>query len=261
MLPVPGEARPGEVLGVGAARRGSRLHELRFGPVAGDSSRSPRRLLHVVGDSGATDDPGHERLTSLADVLLDLDGEDLDPDEVLVEELHDALQLGRDDIGDEEEPELAGREVTRGPLPELIDGVGRLGLGAMAGQPRSWRTSSSGVAPSGRGRSSKSCRSCCARPVRDDVGRVVEHLADDLAADAGVGAALHLDERRDRVLVDEEVVERPPGPAALGIGDAGLAGDEEPAARLARSHLVAGEEVRVVREELLEDRLKEVALL
>ena len=72
------------------------------------------------------------------------------------------------------------------------------------------------------------------RPVDDCVRRVVEHLAHDLPSDAGIGAALHLDKRRHRILVDEEMIERPPRLATLGIRDASLAVDEEPAARLAR---------------------------
>src|SRR5262249_23100513 len=47
------------------------------------------------------------------------------------------------------------------------------------------------------------------RPVRHRVGGVVEHLADDLAADAGVAAPLDLDQRGDGVLVEEQVVEGP----------------------------------------------------
>jgi uncharacterized membrane protein len=53
------------------------------------------------------------------------------------------------------------------------------------------------------------------RPVDDRVGSVVEHLADHLAPDAGVGAAFDLHDGRDRVLVEEEVVHRPPPGAPL----------------------------------------------
>ena len=43
-------------------------------------------------------------------------------------------------------------------------------------------------------------------PVDHRVCRVIEHLADDLAPYAGVGAALDLHDGRDRVLVEEKVV-------------------------------------------------------
>ena len=44
-------------------------------------------------------------------------------------------------------------------------------------------------------------------PEPGRVGRVVEHLPDDLASQPGVALALHLHQRRDAVLVHEEVVE------------------------------------------------------
>lgn len=45
--------------------------------------------------------------------------------------------------------------------------------------------------------------------------RLREHLSDDFAADARVGAAFSLDEGRDTVFVEEEVVDAPPRP---GVG-------------------------------------------
>src|SRR5262249_41879059 len=54
-------------------------------------------------------------------------------------------------------------------------------------------------------------------PVDDRVGGVVEHLADDLTTNAGVAAPLDLDQRRNRILVEEQVVQRPPvAPCFLG---------------------------------------------
>jgi len=55
------------------------------------------------------------------------------------------------------------------------------------------------------------------------VGRVLEELFHHLAPDAGVGAALDLDERRRAVSVSEEVVDAPPlGPRRF-VGEALLA--------------------------------------
>lgn len=60
-------------------------------------------------------------------------------------------------------------------------------------------------------------------PVRQRVGRVVEHLSDDFSADPGVGASLYLHERRNPVVVKEEVVDAPAVRSILLGGDAELA--------------------------------------
>jgi hypothetical protein len=83
------------------------------------------------------------------------------------------------------------------------------------------------------------------RPIGDGVGRIVEHLSHHLAADAGVAAALDLDQGRHSVLVEEEVVKRQIVGAVLSDRDSNLAGDRQPAARFAFVDLVAGQQVGV----------------
>ena len=67
------------------------------------------------------------------------------------------------------------------------------------------------------------------RPIDDAVRRVVEQLSDHLAPDPRVVAALDLDQRWHRLLVYEEVVERPAAATRLPIGDADLPLHEKPA--------------------------------
>jgi hypothetical protein len=43
-------------------------------------------------------------------------------------------------------------------------------------------------------------------PVQDSIGSVVEHLADHFAPNSRIGAAFHLDQRRDTVLIEEKVI-------------------------------------------------------
>ncbi len=88
-----------------------------------------------------------------------------------------------------------------------------------------------------------------------------EQLADHLTADAGVARALHLHQREDAVLVQEEVVHRPAVDRLLGVRHPELAAHQQPAARLAVVDLVAGEEVGVVGEERLEEVLRVVGRL
>ena len=57
---------------------------------------------------------------------------------------------------------------------------------------------------------------------------VVEHLANNLAPNLAVVPALHLDERRYGVLVNEQVIKRPPVSAVRRFYV--LAGDEYPSA-------------------------------
>lgn len=90
------------------------------------------------------------------------------------------------------------------------------------------------------------------RPVEDGVGGVVEHLADDFPAGAGIAASLDFDQGGDAVLIQEEVVQGPAGAALLLVRDAYFAGDQEPAARRARVDLVPRQQVGVAGEELLE---------
>ena len=69
------------------------------------------------------------------------------------------------------------------------------------------------------------------RPVHDAVGGVVQHLPDHLPSDPGVGAALDLDERRHRVLVEEQVVDGPAAGRVFVVRERSLTTNQQPAAR------------------------------
>ena len=53
----------------------------------------------------------------------------------------------------------------------------------------------------------KLCQQGFNRPVDHSVGRIVEHLSDHFAADTGVTAAFHFDNRWDSILVEKEVID------------------------------------------------------
>ena len=103
------------------------------------------------------------------------------------------------------------------------------------------------------------CPEALDRPVHDRVRGVVEHLADDLAPDARVATSLDLDQRRHRVLVEEQVIDRPAASAVLLGRQGGFATDEQPSPRRP-THLVACEQARVLGEERLEEVLGVVRL-
>ena len=74
-------------------------------------------------------------------------------------------------------------------------------------------------------------------------------------------ASLDLDERGDGVLVEKQVVERPSTRPVLFAGDGHLTGDEQPTPRLLGVDLVPGEQIRVIRQELLQEALRVVRRL
>lgn len=82
-------------------------------------------------------------------------------------------------------------------------------------------------------------------PIAGAVGGVLEELADDLAPNSGVGAALDVDDGRDRVLIDEEVVEAPATSRACLVGDPDLPGEQDPPPRRL-SDIVAVKQPRMV---------------
>lgn len=86
------------------------------------------------------------------------------------------------------------------------------------------------------------------RPICDAVGGVVGQMLDYLPADAGVSAALDLDDGRDDGLVEEEVVDRPSPATVLLGGGRHLARDQQPTARFCAVYLVPGQQVRVLGE-------------
>src|SRR5262249_49081008 len=98
-------------------------------------------------------------------------------------------------------------------------------------------------------------------PVDDRVGSVVEHLADDLAANAGVAAAFDLDQGRNGILVEKQVVQRPPVPSFVLGRDTHLPRDQEPPSWCSPIRLIAGQQVWVFGEKLLEHVLGVIGLL
>lgn len=168
---------------------------------------------------------GYEGPHPLPDELLDLDAEHLRGVHLAVEELDDALQLPGDGVRDEQQADPACPEVGLGQRPEVVGHH----LGAGERQQRL-----GGVEPFLAASLLEPARQPIRRQEQDGVRGVVEHLARDLAADARVAGALHLDERGDRILVEEQVVHRPAIPGSFIVGQGRLAPDEEPAPRPAR---------------------------
>ncbi len=97
-----------------------------------------------------------------------------------------------------------------------------------------------------------------AGPVHDGVGSVVQHLPDDLTPQPRVAAALDL---RHAVLIDEDVVNRPPTHTVGVVGHGGFAANEQPAAWCVLVHLIAGQQIRMGGQQLLEDLLQFVRCL
>jgi hypothetical protein len=143
----------------------------------------------------------YQRLGAVgSEVLLDLDRDDFGGVHLSVEKLDDATRLAGDLVGDEHHAELPGAQVLTGARPELLDvglvacyvgydGVGVPGIALALAE--------------------EDFAQLLERPVDDAVGRIVQHLPYDLPADPRVGAAFDLDDRRDRVLVQEQVIDRP----------------------------------------------------
>jgi len=133
---------------------------------------------------GLAQDPRDQRPERPSRVLPQLDGEHFGGVHLAVQELDDPAQLRGDDVGDEEEADPAGLEVGLHPRPEV---VGRDSAPCERGDPLvrvegfSFTALLVPAADHLHG------------PVEDRVGGVVEHLADDLAADARIAAALDLD--------------------------------------------------------------------
>lgn len=210
----------------------------------------------MVGGFGLADDPGDEGLeclaVTLANELADLDGEDLGGVHLPVEELDDAAEGRGDEVGDEEESHAARLKVQSGLFPDVFrrdtgtEELFELGVGILT-------TEGAGGFELGA--------DALDRPIGDGVRGIVEHLADDLAADAGVAAALDLDERGDSVLVEEEMIQGPAVGATELARDASLAVNEEPTTGDPRIDLVSREQFHVVGQERLEQRCGFVRLL
>src|SRR5262249_39966927 len=169
-----------------------------------------------------------------------------------VEKLNDPAKLRGDLIGDENHADSASLKIHLDPLPELL----RTDPFIEKGSQFLRRIGFSLLTPL-----LKLGTDRLDRPVDNRVGGVVEHLADDFAADAGVTAPLDLDQGRDGVLVEEQVVQRPAVAALLLGRHSHLPGDQQPAPRGGTVHLVPGQEVRVSGEEFLEYIFTVVGLL
>ena len=90
------------------------------------------------------------------------------------------------------------------------------------------------------------------RPGLRGVRRILQELSDDGAPNLRVRAALHLRRRRHCILVDDHVIDRPPGGRTRRRSDTLLAGDEEPAARVSGTDLRAVEQLWVLGNQRLE---------
>jgi hypothetical protein len=99
------------------------------------------------------------------------------------------------------------------------------------------------------------------RPVDDRVRRVVDQLPDNLAPESRVRASLHLDERWHTVLIEEDVVDRPPSCSLLRVGHARFALDQDPTPCVAAGELIAGEQIGELGEKLLQNVLPVVGSL
>src|SRR4051794_1488774 len=66
------------------------------------------------------------------------------------------------------------------------------------------------------------------RPVDNRVRRVVEQLANDLTPDPRVARAFDLNERRNRVLVEEEVVDAPAAATVFVVRQRRLPAQQQP---------------------------------
>jgi hypothetical protein len=75
---------------------------------------------------------------------------------------------------------------------------------------------------------------------------VIQHLANNLSAQASITLPLHFHEGRDTILVDKEVIDRPPSCATVFGRDRLLAVQEEPAPRCIAFSGIAGEQFRKV---------------
>lgn len=121
-----------------------------------------------------------------------LDDQDLGRVHLLVQELHDPAELGRDGVGYEAQADLAGLEIGLHPLPEVT----RRDVAAEELGKRSlW------IETFSAGAFLEASPDRLLGPVEDGVGGVVEELAHDLPPYPGIAATLDLDESGDAVLV------------------------------------------------------------
>lgn len=191
----------GRYRGLVFSRLGNLLQYFIGGPAGRAALGRYWSLLGRLGARSLADDSRDQRSRSASGgpVLADLDGQHFHLRHLLIEELHQALQRGRDLIGHEDEPDLALSQVRPDRVPEprghvlrvVASGVqlghqllGR-GLGLITFEP-----------------SAQLLR----QPKRRTVGRIIQHLGYDLTPGPRVTSPLHLNERRHRILVDDKVI-------------------------------------------------------
>ena len=90
------------------------------------------------------------------------------------------------------------------------------------------------------------------RPGLRGVRRVLQELSNDGAPNLRVRSALHRRQRRHRILVDDQVIDCPPGGLTRRRSDALLASDEDPAAGVSGTDLLAVEQFRGLGDQRLE---------
>ena len=193
---------------VGRVSLADRREHVVLGPSVASSSGVALRLprcLCFADQPWDEDDPR----SVLLHVLADLERQHLGTAHLLVEELDDPPQLWWDHVRDEAQSQPAGRQVHRNRPPELVRVL------ILAEQRRQARGGIGCVWMPDLERGAELLDA----PERARVGRVVEQLPDDLAAQASVRAALDLHERWHPILVKEQVVDCPSVWAFLGVAD------------------------------------------
>ena len=156
----------------------------------------------------APDELGHESLFLLAfrNMLLYLYSENFCGVHLLVQELYDTPQFGRDLVRDEDQTHLACLQVGCGSLPEVL----RVEFEAKRSEQFCFRLVALCFAICLEGGAQPFERS-----VHDPIGRIVERLGHDFTPSASIRASLDFYYRGDRVLIQKQVVCRPPVAAAF----------------------------------------------
>ena len=151
----------------------------------------------------------------------------------------------RNDVRHEQQAQALRREVRGDGRPEPVH-IG-VAIRSQHGRELGFR-----IAASRFGVALERAAQLLRRPGLRGVRRVLQELSDGGAANLGVRAALHLRQRGHRILVDDQVIDRPPGGLTRRRSDALLAGDEDPAARISGTDLLAVEQFRVLGNQRLE---------